>query len=381
MRILLVDDDDMLRTAYTDALHDLGIEVDPASSALEALGRVTPQAYDVILSDIQMPGMTGIEFLKAVRGRDLDVPVVLMTGGATVETAIEALEYGAFRYLRKPVTQELLEQTIQRAARYHALARLKRDAIALRGGEASWPADRAALEGRFDAALETLWLAVQPIVSWRAREIHAYEALMRADEPTLRHPGALLEAAEELGRVFDLGRAVRRRAGELLPRLPANVRLFINLHPADLNDADLTSPGPLSRASPRVVFEITERASLHVVDALPRRLEEIRALGFQLAIDDLGAGYAGLTSMAQLEPEYVKLDMALIRDIQKQPTQQKLVGSVIKVCGELGKSVIAEGVEVAEERDVLVDLGADLLQGYLFARPDREPPSVDWSAV
>jgi EAL domain-containing protein (putative c-di-GMP-specific phosphodiesterase class I) len=382
MRLLLVDDEDVLRTAYAEVLRDFGFEVDTAGTATEALAQLRPNRYDVILSDIQMPGMTGIEFLKAVRQTDLDVPVVLMTGSASLETAIEAMEYGAFRYLRKPVSRAALEETLQRAAMYHSLARLKRDAIALAGGAADWPSDRAALEGRFEAALQSLWLAAQPIVSWRDRRVYAYEGLMRSDEPALSHPGALLDAAEQLDRLPDLSRTVRRKAVDLLARVPPDILVFMNLHPADLNDRELLAPGtPLARASSRFVFEITERASLHTVDALPRRLDELRKLGFMLAVDDLGAGYAGLSSMAQLEPEYVKIDMSLIRGIHEHATKRKLVGSLIQLCGELGKKVVVEGVEEPAERATLIDLGADLLQGYLFARPEREPPAIDWSRV
>jgi EAL domain-containing protein (putative c-di-GMP-specific phosphodiesterase class I)/CheY-like chemotaxis protein len=379
MRLLVVDDDDLLRDAVGTLLRDSHVEVDTASSAEEALGHLSAGPYDVVLSDIQMPGKSGVELLKAVRQFDLDVPVILMTGDPTVDSAVQALEYGAFRYLRKPVSAAELEETVTRAARYHALARLKRDAIGLMGGAAQWPADRAALEGRFEAAIDHLWMAFQPIVSCRQRQVHAYEALLRTDEPTLRNPQDFIAAAEQLGRLPDLGRAIRRKCGEALAVIDKDVRLFMNVHPADLNDPQLyVGQGPLAESSSRVIVEVTERASLHVVRGLKSRLDELRSMGFLLAVDDLGAGYAGLTSMAQLEPEYVKLDMSLIRGIDERPTQQKLVRSIVNVCQELDKKVIAEGVEEASECAALIEMGCDLLQGYLFARPQREPPSVAW---
>jgi EAL domain-containing protein (putative c-di-GMP-specific phosphodiesterase class I) len=379
VQVLLVDDDDLLRTTYETLLKDMAFDVDTASRADEALQRVASNSYDVVLSDIQMPGMSGLEFLKAVRQTDLDVPVILMTGAPSIESAIEAVEYGAFRYLPKPVSAAVLEETAKRAGRYHNLARLKREALTLAGESANWPSDRAALESRFGSALDKLWMAFQPIVSCRQRSVHAYEALLRSDEPTLRSPGDLLEAAEQLGRLNDLGRRIRRYVGDHLARIPEHVRVFVNLHPLDLNDPQLLAPdAPLSRGSSRVVYEITERASLHGVGGLQEKIRGLRAMGHLLALDDLGAGYAGLTSMAQLEPEYVKLDMGLIRGIDHQPTQQKLVRSMVNLCQELDKKVIAEGVENAAERDTLVDMGCDLLQGYLFARPARELPDVAW---
>jgi EAL domain-containing protein (putative c-di-GMP-specific phosphodiesterase class I) len=127
-----------------------------------------------------------------------------------------------------------------------------------------------------------------------------------------------------------------------------------------------------------VVFEITERASLDGVLALPRKVQALRERGFRLAIDDLGAGYAGLTSLAQIEPEYVKLDLSLAHEIHHNATKQKLVRSITSLCRELGKQVIAEGVETASERDALLEAGCDLLQGFLFASPSRVPPPVAW---
>jgi DNA-binding NtrC family response regulator len=103
MRVLLVDDEESIRTIYGAALEDVGLEVATASDAEEALMRTREEKWNVILSDIQMPRMTGIQLLKKVREVDLDVPIVLMTGGPTIDSAIEAIEYGAFRYLRKPI--------------------------------------------------------------------------------------------------------------------------------------------------------------------------------------------------------------------------------------------------------------------------------------
>jgi len=95
MRLLILDDDDLILTTYASLLRDLDFDVDTASRADDALAKMSAQKYDVVLSDIQMPGMSGVEFLKAVRQIDLDVPVILMTGGPTVESAIEALEFGS----------------------------------------------------------------------------------------------------------------------------------------------------------------------------------------------------------------------------------------------------------------------------------------------
>jgi EAL domain-containing protein (putative c-di-GMP-specific phosphodiesterase class I) len=152
----------------------------------------------------------------------------------------------------------------------------------------------------------------------------------------------------------------------------------VNLHTQDLLDSDLfDSERPLARMAPQVVLEITERASLHHIRDVQPRIARLRAMGFRIAVDDLGAGYAGLTTFAQLEPEVVKLDMSLVRGVHMQPTKQTLVRTMISMCRELGMQVVAEGIETPEERDAIVEAGCDLLQGYLFAKPARGFPPVN----
>jgi EAL domain-containing protein (putative c-di-GMP-specific phosphodiesterase class I) len=194
----------------------------------------------------------------------------------------------------------------------------------------------------------------------------------------LPHPGAVLDAAERLDALPRLGRVIRERAAEPMLTAEPSWLLFLNLHPEDLLDPVLHSADTaLAELAPRVVLEITERASLHKVSDLRARVAALRERGFRVAVDDLGAGYAGLSSFAQLEPDIVKLDMTLVRDVHKVPVKQKLVASMTSVCKELGLLVVAEGVECAEERDVLCDIGCDLLQGYHFAKPGKPFPTVN----
>ncbi|HEV7554954.1 MAG TPA: EAL domain-containing protein, partial [Kofleriaceae bacterium] len=98
-------------------------------------------------------------------------------------------------------------------------------------------------------------------------------------------------------------------------------------------------------------------------------------VGYRLAVDDIGAGYSGLTSFAELVPEIVKIDMALVRDVHRSAIRQHTIRSLCSLCHDLGTLVIGEGVETQVERDGLVDLGCDMLQGFLLGRPSRELPS------
>jgi EAL domain-containing protein (putative c-di-GMP-specific phosphodiesterase class I) len=207
--------------------------------------------------------------------------------------------------------------------------------------------------------------------------VYGYEALMRSSEPALPHPGAILDAAERLGALSTLGRKVRDEAARPIAAEPERGALFVNLHTLDLRDEALYSTtAPLSAIAGRVVLEITERASLAEIPDAHERVARLRALGYRIAIDDLGAGYAGLTSFTHLEPEIVKLDMSLIRGIAEETTKQRLVRSMTSLCKDLGMLVVAEGIETKAERDTVVSLGCDLLQGYLFARPGKPFPEI-----
>ena len=369
-RVLLVDDERSLTMALGRLLTMAGYELTTAPGGREALARLESMAFDVVVSDIRMPGMDGLSLLRSIRMKDLDLPVVFLTGSPTLETAVEAMEYGAFRYLTKPVDAQELTKVVEKAARTRKLALVRRQVVS--EDQEGAIGDRAGLEARFDSGIEGMWIAMQPILSWRTRSVFAYEALLRTEEATLRNPVEFIGAAERLRRIGELGRRIRRLVADQLIRLPADVSVFVNLHASDLVDEELLSDeGALAPFARGVVLEVTERATLEQVRGLVPAIRRLREMGFRLALDDLGAGYAGLSSFALLEPEVVKVDMSLVRGIHRSPTKQKLFGALARLCKDLNAEIVAEGVEVAEERDCLHELGADLFQGYLFARPNR----------
>jgi EAL domain-containing protein (putative c-di-GMP-specific phosphodiesterase class I) len=334
----------------------------------EAVRRAHEREFDVILSDINVPDMSGLQILRSIRQHDRDVPVVLMTGGPAIESAREAVECGALSYLIKPISTEQLREIVARAVQVHEVAR--RDRQILQGTE-KHQKEIENLQARFDRALDGMWMAFQPIVSWSTRTVVAYEALMRSVEPTMRSPLEILKAAEALDQVHTLGRRSRRRLATILREFPDLPGIFVNLHVLDLEDEDLFDPqSPLAPFASRIHFEITERAALERVEGAAQRTARLRSLGYRIAIDDLGEGYSGLTSFALLEPETVKLDMSLIRGIDQVPMKKKLVRAMATLCRELDARLVAEGVETPAERETLTDLGVDLLQGFLFALPD-----------
>lgn len=369
-RVLVVDDDAILLTAIGRILREDASSVSLAHDARQALERLQSEEYDVIVSDIEMPGMNGLELLRAVRARDLNLPVIFVTGAPSVESASRAVEYGAFRYLVKPVDRDDLRAAVAEAHRLRDLARHQRA-----GGSGS----RAALERSFHLAMATLQVAYQPIVLAETRTAIGYEALMRPREPDLSSPPALLEAAEKLGSLHMLGRRIRALVSAQMEATPGSATFFVNLHPADLADPELyRREAPLSRCAGRVVLELTERASLEGIADLDGRLRDLRQLGFRIAVDDLGAGYAGLSYFARVAPEIVKIDMSLVRNVDKDAVRQRVVSSLVSLAASLRMLVVGEGIETVEERDTMVRLGCTHLQGYNLGKPGPAFPDAHW---
>jgi EAL domain-containing protein (putative c-di-GMP-specific phosphodiesterase class I) len=364
--------------AFRRALESDSVEVVEAASAEQGLTLIASGGFDAVVTDLMMPRMSGLELVAKVHAIEPDLPVVLVTGTPTVTSAARALSDGALRYLVKPVEPQELRATVELAVRQYRHSVNARQ-VAQRMSNPALLRRPAELDELLDQSLEALWMAFQPIVAAGGQGRFGYEALLRSQVPDMPHAGAILDVAERLGRLDAVARAVRAHVAAWIPRADLRDVFFVNLHPADLEDEDLLDrDAPLSGFAGRVVLEITERAALTNVDSLAERMASLRAMGFRIAIDDLGAGYAGLTSLVQLAPEVVKIDMSLVRGVVSHPVKRRIISSLSEVCHDIGSIVVAEGVENAPERDALVEIGCDLLQGYLFGRPERPFIAAQW---
>jgi len=230
----------------------------------------------------------------------------------------------------------------------------------------------------FLQALRGLRMVFQPIVRAADGSIFGYEALLRCDEPALSTPRALLAAAEVLDRVADVGSAVRATVAEAMlaerERLEA---IFVHLHPSEVRASVLAEASdPLLAVAPRVVLEVTRWATPEGGRALADELARIRSLGYRLALDNLGEDEVALVNLIHISPDVAKLHRSLVRGIEHRSVQRDLVAALIHVARRSGIIVIAEGVETVGERDTLVDLGCDLLQGHLFAKPGPAFPGA-----
>lgn len=229
-------------------------------------------------------------------------------------------------------------------------------------------------------------MAFQPIVDLSARQVWGHEALVRG--PAGESAGDVLAQVTDANR-YRFDQECRVRAIELASRLfPGDAsRLSVNFQPNAVYRPETCIRAALQACRrfdfdpKRLMFEFTENEQ--VVDA--PHLEDIvtcyRGLGFTVAIDDFGAGFAGLNLLADLTPDVVKIDMKLVRGIEAAPRQQAILRALVGLAGELDITLIAEGVETRAELATLHALGVPLAQGYLFARPALEAlPAVNWPA-
>lgn len=221
----------------------------------------------------------------------------------------------------------------------------------------------------------------QPIVSLSERRILGYEALTRGPSNSPLHaPIALFSVARNAGRLSELELAARSSACRRFRDQQLDGKLFLNVSPESLLEAS-HQPGRTLKLlqdvgiSPdRVVIELTEQAPIDDFALLDTALHHYRAMGFSIALDDLGAGYSSLRLWSELRPDYVKIDRHFIDGIHQDAVKREFVGSILKMAKASRAQVIAEGIELAEELNTLIEMGVDLVQGYLLCRPLEHPP-------
>ena len=213
-----------------------------------------------------------------------------------------------------------------------------------------------------------VYVDYHPIVVAATREIFGYEALARGQMRTLRSPEVMFDVAAEADLIWELSRLCRARALEGMDtRLAPGQLLFINVDPHDFTDPAFTEQEVTDPS--RVVIEITERTAIKDYPKFRERLKAFRNMGYRFAVDDAGSGYAGLGSIANLEPDFIKLDISLINAIDTNFIKQNLVQTMVRFADDHNAMVIAEGVERAEEFKTVQELGVHLVQGFFLHRP------------
>ena len=227
----------------------------------------------------------------------------------------------------------------------------------------------------------------QPIVDIVERRVVGFEALSRVETGRFETVEMMFKSAEANDALWPLERLCRRRAIEGLPQIAPGQLLFLNIEPDSISDPDLTGAEFLDLLATKglsphgVVLEMTEHSVIRDFASFRARLDRFRHLGFRLAMDDVGSGYAGLQAIAEIGPDFIKADMHLVRGIHRSAIKRELIDTIRRFSDSTGITLVAEGVETLEELGALASVGVRCAQGFLFAKPGSPPPNPDWGAV
>lgn len=235
---------------------------------------------------------------------------------------------------------------------------------------------------------QAVHMLYMPIVSLRDGEPLGWEALARGPENSpFYSPATLFSYADETDTVFRLESICRRKALENLRYLEPNQKLFINLDPRAIDDPFLLRGGlykdleSLGLHPSNIVLEITERHAITNYPVFRKIIEEYRRKGFLIAVDDAGAGYSSLESIAEIYPDYIKLDMSLIRNIDIDSIKQALLETFVQFAEKVKCKIIAEGIETEGELQTLIELGVNYGQGFFLGKPAKGLTQISGNAM
>lgn len=235
---------------------------------------------------------------------------------------------------------------------------------------------------------KNLQMFYQPIVSLKTGRSLGWEALTRGPQDSHFHsPGVLFPFAEEVNLLYNLEKVTRELAITQVEDFSPDYLLFLNINPRTINDPEFIRGETkklldLKGLTPQnIVFEITERNSINDFNTFKRTLEHYRSQGYLIAVDDAGAGYSSLQSIAEIHPDFIKMDMSLIQGISNNPVKKSLLETFVTFAQKINCEIIAEGIETAEELMTLAAMGIHYGQGFYLARPGKDFPSPQREAL
>jgi len=366
-RVLVVDDEESISKTLKLLLETRGYDVDVAETGHEALEKALKKP-DIILLDLMLPDITGFDVCRKLREDKAThfIPIIILSVRYLYEDKVEGLYLGADDYVTKPFEYEEL------FARMEAVMR-RRSMFDDETKENSPIVTE--LRQIIDNKLITPFF--QPIYFLRPFTLCGLEALSRPPvKSILSNPEMLFEAALRLGFYEELEMMCWKRAFETILEKKYTDRIFLNCNPYLVESSEFLKIKSVMEdyniSTKNIVLEITERSAITDYQMFFDRLREYQKDGLNVAIDDIGGGYASIESIVEIKAKLVKIDISIIRDLDKNALKQSVVKFIISFCKENNITSVAEGIERKEELDVLLDLGVDAGQGYFLGAPSPE---------
>jgi EAL domain-containing protein (putative c-di-GMP-specific phosphodiesterase class I)/CheY-like chemotaxis protein len=381
-RVLIVDDREANVRLLQAMLTTAGVpHIEGITDSRRAVERVIEFRPDILLLDLHMPVMDGVAVLGELRRTlppDAFLPVVVLTADANPDARERALAAGAKDFLTKPIDRlevllrvsNLLETRALYLRVQHERTQLEHELAEQRRRERLLGEKRRDQLARIDTAMadDGLKMVFQPIVELEGSRVVGYEALARFSGPPHRAPDEWFAEADAVGRGPELELLAVERAIAQFAALPGDTLVSLNVSPTVARTAELEAclarlPGA------RTVLELTEHSRIRDYESLRICLDRFRERGVRIAVDDAGAGYAGLQHILSLEPDVIKLDLMLVRNVDKDPARRALCACLMRFADEIGAEVVAEGIETHAELETVRALGIPWGQGFFLGRP------------
>jgi len=380
--ILLIDDNQVNLTLLGRVLELLGVDdIRVVNDPLHAEAVFAERRPDLVLLDLHMPHLDGFgvmeRFQAHIDGDDF-IPIIVVTADSSNEARERALSVGAKDFVTKPINIAEVVLRVANLLESRALYKGLRQHNAELAGELLRrdQSDSARQRGRTERiarvesvlARNAIDIVFQPIVDLRSGHVAGVEALSRFSDEPVRPPDVWFDEATSVG----LGAALELRALERalahIDAIPEAAFMSVNLSPevAGQRDAvEIINGAPTGR----IVVEITEHGQIRDRSTLNASLDAMRTRGVRVAVDDAGAGFAGLQQILDLRPEIIKLDLAITHGIDTDPIRRALASCLLSFATEIGSLIVAEGIETRDELVTLQKLGIVLGQGYFLALP------------
>ena len=376
-RLLIVDDESQIR----DVLHDFlsqAYDCVALNSGEDALVLLSTESFDVIISDITMARMSGLELVPHILKIAPEAVIIMISGQRTIEFAIDAMRAGAFDYITKPFDLSEVDAAVRRALDHE---KLFKDKLTRPSGydENSVRQLRRAVEN------EEFVVHYQPQIDIESGAIAGAEALVRWKHPErgLLPPADFISLAEKSGLIVPIGKWVLRkacaRAQECHQAGFLGFRVAVNVSPKQLQQGNLRETIAQTLIETELEpdcleLEITETSMMENAESEVETLASLREMGVKIAIDDFGTGYSSLGYLKNLPIDSVKLDQSFVKGATTDPDDAALVMAVVTLAHNLRLKVIAEGIETEDQLKFLRLLRCDRGQGYLFGKPAPADP-------